>query len=86
LSGLIDQISDETIKACQNGDPAAFAEVVKRFERPLFAYIVRMGFSAFRMRPEDVVQDVLVNVNERIKEYRMQPNVGFSACVPYHST
>ena len=32
-------ISHDIVEQCQNGNTAAFSEIVQRYERPLFAYV-----------------------------------------------
>lgn len=55
---------------CQRGDAAAFAQVVRRYERPLFAYVYRLGCTPPDRDAEDVVQEVLVKVYQSIHRYR----------------
>ena len=64
------EISPETIELCQRGDAAAFAQVVRRYERPLFAYVYRLGCTPPDRDAEDVVQEVFVKVYQSIHRYR----------------
>ena len=64
------EISPETIELCQQGDAAAFAQVVQRYERPLFAYAYRLGCTPPDRDAEDVVQEIFVKVYQNIHRYR----------------
>lgn len=64
------EISRETIELCQMGDAAAFAQVVQRYERPLFAYVYRLGCTPPDRDAEDVVQEIFVKVYQNIHRYR----------------
>ncbi|MCH8216120.1 MAG: sigma-70 family RNA polymerase sigma factor [Planctomycetes bacterium] len=64
------EISPETIELCQRGDAAAFTQVVQRYERPLFAYVYRLGCTPPDRDAEDVVQEVFVKVYQSIHRYR----------------
>ena len=64
------EISPETIELCQGGDAAAFAQVVQRYERPLFAYVYRLGCTPPDRDAEDVVQEIFMKVYQSIHRYR----------------
>lgn len=74
----MNDVPNETIRRCQAGHAAAFAEVVERYERPVFAYVVRMGCTPRGRDPEDVVQEVFVKVYQNIQRYQERPAGSFS--------
>lgn len=74
----MNDVPNETIRRCQAGNAAAFAEVVERFERPVFAYVVRMGCTPCGRDPEDVVQEIFVKVYQNIQRYQQRPGGAFS--------
>jgi len=54
------------IRSCQHGDQKALCELVRRFERPIYAYAARM---APRMA-EDVCQETFVRLFRALPRYR----------------
>ena len=72
------EIEPETIIQCQKGNAAAFAEVVNRYERPLFAFIFRMGFTPPAREPEDVVQEIFLKVYQSIQGFASKRGASFS--------
>jgi RNA polymerase sigma-70 factor (ECF subfamily) len=68
----------ETIGRCQDGDAEAFAEVVARYERPLFAYVYRLQCTPVGLGPEDVVQEVFLKAYQHIKGFQSRENSSFS--------
>lgn len=75
------EISPETIELCQRSDAAAFAQVVQRYERPLFAYVYRLGCTPSDRDAEDVVQEIFVKVYQNIHRYRRLGKGVFSTCL-----
>lgn len=71
-------VSKSTIQRCQQGSAAAFAEIVARFERPLFGYIVRLGCTPPGRDPEDVVQEIFVKAYQHIQSYLGRDETAFS--------
>ncbi len=57
----------DLLQAYRNGDARAFERLLRRYERPLFTFIVRMV--ADRDEAEDVYQDTLSRVVEKIQSY-----------------
>jgi RNA polymerase sigma-70 factor (ECF subfamily) len=51
---------------CQ-GEPQAFAELVKSFRGPVFSYLVRCGLN--RAACDDVFQDIFIKVHNAAKSY-----------------
>lgn len=72
------EIASETIVQCQKGNAAAFSEIVNRYERPLFAFIFRMGFTPPAREPEDVVQEIFLKVYQSIQGFRSKQRASFS--------
>jgi RNA polymerase sigma-70 factor (ECF subfamily) len=72
------EITQETIERCQDGDAEAFAGVVARYERPLFAYVYRLQCTPSGLSPEDVVQEVFLKAYEHINHFRRRENSSFS--------
>ncbi|MBP8303533.1 MAG: RNA polymerase sigma factor [Phycisphaerae bacterium] len=75
----MNDVPNETIRRCQAGHAAAFAEVVEWYERPVFAYVVRMGCRPGGRGPEDVVQEIFVKVYQNIQRYQDRAAGSFSA-------
>ncbi len=71
-------VSKSTIQRCQQGSATAFAEVVARFERPLFGYVVRLGCTPPGRDPEDVVQEIFVKAYKSIQSYQGHAGTAFS--------
>ncbi|MEK7248839.1 MAG: sigma-70 family RNA polymerase sigma factor, partial [Bacteroidota bacterium] len=57
----------DLLQAYRNGDARAFERLLRRYERPLFTFIVRLV--ADRDEAEDVYQDTLSRVVEKIQSY-----------------
>ena len=74
----MDEISEHIIEQCRAGNTAAFAEIVRRYERPLFGYIYRLGCIPPAREPEDVVQEILVKVYQSIQQYQSRDDCTFS--------
>jgi RNA polymerase sigma-70 factor, ECF subfamily len=72
------EIPLETIGRCQDGDAEAFAEVVSRYERPLFAYVYRLQCTPVGLGPEDVVQEVFLKAYQHIQDFQSRENSSFS--------
>ena len=58
------------INRIQAGDTAAFAEVVKHYERPLFGFLGRMGLT--QGHAEEIAQEALVRVWRNFANYDAQ--------------
>jgi len=56
------------VERAQQGDRAAFGELVEPWRKPLFGYIYRMV--TLRQDAEDLLQDVLVRVLENLPSFR----------------
>ena len=74
----MDEIDHQIIEACQTGNAAAFAQVVLRYERPLLAYVYRLGCTPPSRGPEDVVQEVFVKAYKNIRLYKGRDGGSFS--------
>jgi RNA polymerase sigma-70 factor (ECF subfamily) len=72
------EISKEILSECQNGNVAAFARLVERYERPLFAYVYRLGCAAADLEPEDIVQEIFLKVYQNIQNFKQLPGACFS--------
>ncbi len=73
------EIATHTIHACQQGNTAAFAEIVQIFERPLFAFVYRLHCTPPGRDVEDVVQEIFVKVYQNIHLYKIEDNGSFAA-------
>ena len=63
------EISDESLLAAYcSGDLAAFGELVRRYERPLFSFIARQISDV--VMAEDLLQEVFVRVVKRAATFR----------------
>lgn len=65
----------DVVKLAQQGGHPAFAELVRRYERPVFSLIFRMVRD--RDVAEDLAQDSFVKVLNNIERYR--PEFKFSS-------
>ncbi len=72
------EISKEILSECQNGNVAAFAKLVQRYERPLFAYVYRLGCGTVDLEPEDIVQEIFLKVYQSINDFKHLPGACFS--------
>ncbi|NQV34514.1 MAG: RNA polymerase sigma factor [Phycisphaeraceae bacterium] len=72
------EIATETIKTCQEGNTAAFAEIVRVFERPLFAFVYRLHCAPPGRDVEDVVQEIFVKAYQNIHHYHISDNGSFT--------
>lgn len=60
--------SPQLVERALHGDQGAFSELVEPFRKPLFSYMYRMV--TLRQDAEDLLQDVLVRVLERLPRFR----------------
>ena len=72
------ELSKEIVSRCQNGSATAFAELVKRYERPLFAYVYRLNCTTVDREPEDIVQEIFLKVYQNIHDFKQLPGACFS--------
>jgi RNA polymerase sigma-70 factor (ECF subfamily) len=72
------EITTHTIRSCQQGNTAAFAEIVQVFERPLFAFVYRLHCTPPGRDVEDVVQEIFVKAYQNIHRYRISDNGVFA--------
>jgi RNA polymerase sigma-70 factor (ECF subfamily) len=75
----MDEIPEHVIEQCRKGSPAAFADIVRRYERPLFAYVYRLGCTPTSKDPEDVVQEIFVKAYQGIGRYKNRRGCFFSS-------
>ena len=73
------EVATDTIKTCQQGNTAAFAEIVQVFERPLFAFVYRLHCTAPGRDVEDVVQEIFVKAYQNIHRFQISDSSSFSA-------
>lgn len=52
-------ITSYTIRKFKAGDRAAFTEIVKHYQRPIFGFLGRMGFT--QARGEEIAQEAFLN-------------------------
>jgi RNA polymerase sigma-70 factor (ECF subfamily) len=72
------EVSKEAISRCQNGNVAAFAELVEQYERRLFAYVYRLGCATADIEREDIVQEIFLKVYQNIHNYKQLSGACFS--------
>ncbi|MHC4456065.1 MAG: RNA polymerase sigma factor [Planctomycetota bacterium] len=72
------EVSKEIISQCQNGSATAFAELVQRYERPLFAYIYRLNCTTVEREPEDIAQEIFLKVYQNIHNFKQLSGACFS--------
>ena len=75
----MDEIPEHVIEQCRKGSPAAFADIVRRYERPLFAYVYRLGCTPASRDPEDVVQEIFIKAYRGIGRYKSRRDCSFSS-------
>lgn len=68
------EISDETLRAAQAGDPAAHERLFRRFSQPVYNLAWRMLSN--QAAAEEVVQETFVEVLRRIEDFRGESPVG----------
>jgi len=73
------EVPKETILKCQDGSATAFAELVGRYERPLFAYVHRLNCTTPDREPEDIVQEIFLKVYQNIYDFKQVSGACFSA-------
>src|SRR3954451_15432689 len=61
---MLPQPDEELLRRAQRGDDAAFAELVRAYERPLFNYIFRLVGE--RGLAEDLTQEVFLRVHQSL--------------------
>ena len=62
-----DQADEELLNQYRNGNRAAFAELVRRYERELFHFLVR--FLGDRAAAEDVFQETFLQVHQSAEQF-----------------
>ena len=72
------EIPEEIILRCQNGSAEAFAELVDRYEKPLFAYVYRMNCTTANLEPEDITQDIFLKVYKNMNNFKQLRGACFS--------
>ncbi|MHC4396637.1 MAG: RNA polymerase sigma factor [Planctomycetota bacterium] len=72
------EVPKEIIYRCQNGSATAFAELVGRYERPLFAYVYRLNCTTADRQPEDIVQEIFLKVYQNIHDFKQVSGACFS--------
>ena len=72
------EVSEEIISSCQDGSARAFAELVQRYERPLFAYVYRLNCTTAGREPEDIVQEIFLKVYQNIHSFKQLSGACFS--------
>jgi RNA polymerase sigma-70 factor (ECF subfamily) len=72
------EVSKEIICRCRNGSVTAFAELVRCYERPLFAYVFRLGCTTVDLDTEDIVQEIFLKVYQNIHGFKQLPGACFS--------
>jgi len=72
------EVPKETISRCQDGSATAFAELVERYERPLFAYVYRLNCITADREPEDIVQEIFLKVYQNIHNFKQLSGACFS--------
>src|SRR5712691_6736754 len=62
-----DELDRMCVERCLTGDADAFAEILDRYEKPVYNAIIRLG--AAREEAEDLSQQVFLKVYERLDSY-----------------
>jgi RNA polymerase sigma-70 factor (ECF subfamily) len=75
----MEEISQDTIGRCRDGDMQAFSMVVERYQKPIYSFVYRMlQRSAFPGAAEDVVQEVFLKVYRKIDTFDVERGSKFS--------
>jgi len=71
-AGLTSAVPDERlVERCRDsGDEAAFAELVRRYQRPVFRIAVSILGQGCVQEAEDVAQDVMLRVHHALRTFR----------------
>jgi len=64
----------DLVKQYQQGEPTAFDVLVRRYQRPLFTFLLRLTGS--RERAEDLFQETFIKVLEGLPKYREKGKFG----------
>jgi RNA polymerase sigma-70 factor, ECF subfamily len=64
----------DLVKQYQQGEPAAFDVLVRRYQRPLFTFLLRLTGS--QERAEDLFQETFIKVLEGLPKYREKGKFG----------
>ena len=76
----MDELSQDIIDRCCQQDASAFAIAVQTLERPLFAYVYRFTVGESNLPdPEDIVQDIFLNVWNGLPGLKADSPSGFQA-------
>jgi RNA polymerase sigma-70 factor (ECF subfamily) len=67
---LADQSDERLVARCRDGDDAAFAEIVRRYQRLVFRVAVSILGQECVQEAEDVAQDVMVRVHHALRTFR----------------
>lgn len=73
----MDEISEHIIEQCRKGNPEVFVQIVRRYEKPLFTYVYRLGLIPPPREPEDVVQEIFIKVYQGIGSYKKRRDCSF---------
>lgn len=65
---------NDLVKQYQRGEPSAFEVLVRRYQRPLFTFLLRLTGS--RERAEDLFQETFIKVLEALPKYREKGKFG----------
>ena len=70
--------SDEWLvdRCRESADEAAFAEIVRRYQRPVFRLAVSILGQEFAADAEDVAQDVMLRVHHSLSSFRGEAKLG----------
>ena len=71
LASYAEQPDEWLVERCRgSADDAAFAELVRRYQRPVFRLAVSILGQPFAPDAEDVAQDVMVRVHHALRSFR----------------
>lgn len=67
------RVEEDLLRRCARGEPAAYAELVERMEKPLVNFILR--FVGERHAAEDLFQETFVRVVRTLGEFRPEASL-----------
>ena len=76
-ASYIDRADEWLVERCRESDnEAAFAEIVRRYQRPVFRLAVSILGQEFAPEAENVAQDVMLRVHHALRSFRGEAKVG----------
>ncbi len=76
---VMEEISLEVIRKCQNGTAEAFAPIVEKYERQIFSYVYKFFFGAYmKEEAEDSTQEIFIKAYSNMDTFDLSRGTKFS--------